>query len=43
MSKLLHLFDAYGIEMEYMIVNRDSLDVMPITDKVIESLAGEIT
>jgi len=43
MSRLLHLFEAYGIEMEYMIVNRDTLDVMPITDKVIEGLAGRIT
>ncbi len=43
MSRLLHLFEAYGIEMEYMIVNRDSLDVMPICDQVIESLAGEIS
>lgn len=42
MSKLLHLFDAYGIEMEYMIVDRDTLDVMPITDRVIEALSGEI-
>lgn len=38
----LHLFEAYGIEMEYMIVDRDSFNVQPITDKVIESLSGEI-
>ncbi|RYZ55616.1 MAG: glutamate--cysteine ligase, partial [Proteobacteria bacterium] len=42
MSKLLHLFEAYGIEMEYMLVNRDTLDVMPICDKVIEGLSGHI-
>lgn len=42
MSRLYHLFEAYGIEMEYMIVDRDSLDVMPICDKVIEALSGTI-
>ncbi len=43
MSRLLHLFEAYGIEMEYMIVDRATLDVRPITDKVLESLSGAIT
>lgn len=38
----LRLFEAYGIELEYMIVDRAELNVMPITDKVIESLSGEI-
>ena len=28
----LHLFDAYGMELEYMIVNRETFDVMPIAD-----------
>ena len=42
MSRLLHLFEGYGIEMEYMIVGRDTLDVLPITDQVIESLSGKI-
>ena len=43
MKPHLHLFEAYGIEMEYMIVDRDTFDVKPICDKVIEALAGEIT
>ncbi|MEX0661558.1 MAG: glutamate-cysteine ligase family protein [Balneolaceae bacterium] len=38
----LHLFDGYGVEMEYMIVDRDSLSVLPISDKLLESVAGEI-
>lgn len=42
MSKVLHLFEGYGIELEYMIVDRDSFNVLPITDKVIEALSGEI-
>lgn len=42
MSRVLHLFEGYGIELEYMIVDRDKLNVLPITDKVIEVLSGEI-
>ncbi len=42
MSRVYRLFEAYGIEMEYMIVDRDSFNVMPITDKVIEHLSGEL-
>lgn len=38
----LHLFDGYGVELEYMIVDRDTLNVLPITDKVLEKIAGEI-
>ncbi|WP_262710362.1 hypothetical protein [Mangrovivirga cuniculi] len=32
----LRLFQAFGIELEYMIVNRDTLEVMPIADKLFE-------
>lgn len=39
----LHLFQAYGIELEYMIVDVETLDVKPIADEVLKSLAGEIT
>lgn len=38
----LHLFDAYGVEIEYMIVDAKTLDVRPITDRVLEAVAGEI-
>lgn len=37
----LHLFDGYGVELEYMIVDTDSLSVRPITDQVIHAVAGE--
>ena len=37
----LHLFEGYGIELEYMIVHRDSLAVYPITDEVIKQVAGD--
>ncbi|RZA23357.1 MAG: glutamate--cysteine ligase [Proteobacteria bacterium] len=42
MSDRLHLFEGYGIEMEYMIVDKTNFNVLPITDKVIEALSGEI-
>ncbi len=40
MSRHLHLFEGYGIELEYMIVDRDSLAVSPIADRVLEAAAG---
>jgi glutamate---cysteine ligase / carboxylate-amine ligase len=39
-TKTLHLFEAYGVEMEYMIVDRDTLQVKPITDKLIYDEVG---
>ncbi|MDB6081134.1 MAG: glutamate--cysteine ligase [Chlamydiia bacterium] len=36
----LHLFEAVGIELEYMIVDSESLDVKPITDSLIHTIAG---
>jgi len=39
----LHLFEGFGVELEYMIVDRDSLDVRPIADRVLEAAAGELT
>ena len=38
----LHLFEAVGVELEYMIVDADRLDVSPITDRLFEQVAGEI-
>lgn len=38
---MYHLFEKYGIELEYMIVNKD-LRVFPITDKIIESANGTV-
>lgn len=37
----LGLFDAYGVELEYMIVDRESLDVRPVCDALMEAMAGE--
>jgi len=38
-----HLFDVTGVEVEYMIVDRDTFAVRPISDKLIEAVHGEIT
>jgi glutamate---cysteine ligase / carboxylate-amine ligase len=42
-AETLHLFQAFGVELEYMIVDAKSLDVRPITDWVLQAVAGEIT
>lgn len=42
MSTPFKLFEAYGVELEYMIVDRDSLAVRPIADQVLIE-DGEIT
>lgn len=39
----LSLFAAYGVELEYMIVDAASLDVRPIADEVFRAVVGEIT
>ncbi len=36
----LHLFEAFGVELEYMIVRAGTLDVMPACDEVIRAAAG---
>lgn len=39
-GKILNLFDGYGIEIEYMIVGSESLEVAPVSDELLRSLAG---
>ena len=36
----IHLFQGYGIELEYMLVDRDTLQVKPITDELIKHETG---
>ena len=36
----LHLFQAYGVELEYMIVDKNTLDVKPIADELIRAASG---
>ncbi len=42
-NPLAPAFEAFGVEIEYMIVDARTLDVRPITDRVLEAVAGEIT
>lgn len=42
MSKRLHLFEAYGVELEYMIVDKDTLDIRPIAEVPLTNADGEI-
>lgn len=37
----LHLFEGFGIELEYMIVGRDEYDVRPVCDEVLKQIGGE--
>jgi len=37
----LRLFEGFGVELEYMLVHADSLDVLPATDQVILAVAGD--
>ncbi len=41
-TRHLKAFTGYGIEMEYMIVDRDSLTVRPLCDRLIEAVEGEV-
>ncbi len=40
MSRPIAAFDAFGVELEFMIVSTDTLDVMPVADRVLAQLAG---
>lgn len=37
------LFEAYGVEIELMIVDRETLDVKPVCDRLLTAVAGEAT
>ena len=39
-KKTLGLFEGVGIELEYMIVTRDTLDVLPIADELLKAVVG---
>jgi len=40
MPSPLHLFDAFGIELEYMLVNRDTLEIVPAVDQLFHDASG---
>jgi len=35
-----HLFERFGVELEYMLVDRETLAVRPISDQVLHAVAG---
>lgn len=37
----LSLFEGFGVELEYMIVDRETLAVKPIADELLKAVAGE--
>ncbi len=37
-----HIFSGYGIELEYMIVGRDGLNILPAADRLLEAAAGSL-
>jgi len=39
-TPVLHLFDAVGVEVEYMIVDRTTLDVRPLADELLRTVSG---
>jgi gamma-glutamyl:cysteine ligase YbdK (ATP-grasp superfamily) len=39
--KPLGLFDGAGIELEYMIVHRETLDVLPVADELLKTVVGK--
>jgi carboxylate-amine ligase len=38
----LHLFDGFGVEMEYMIVDRSSLNLAPASDRILKEADGSV-
>ena len=38
----LSLFEGYGVELEYMIADSETLDVKPVSDRLLEKAAGKI-
>ena len=43
MKKKYHLFEVFGIELEYMLVKNDTFKVAPIVDELLTKKAGELT
>lgn len=37
----IHLFQGYGVELEYMLVDRDTLKIQPIADELLKHELGE--
>jgi hypothetical protein len=42
-SRKLHILEGFGIELEYMIVDRHGLDILPVSDEVLRALNGRFS
>ena len=42
-NQYLHLFEGYGVELEYMIVDRSTMNVCSLADKVLAAVGGPWT
>lgn len=42
-SKVFKLFEVVGVEIEYMVVDKKTLDIRPIVDDILLDLAGNIS
>lgn len=42
-SKVFKLFEVVGVEIEYMVVDKESLHIRPIVDEILFDLAGNIS
>lgn len=40
MTSTRHLFECYGVELEYMLVHRKTLAILPMADQVLKSVSG---
>tara|TARA_R110002073_G_scaffold293869_1_gene459548 strand:+ start:1506 stop:2735 length:1230 start_codon:yes stop_codon:yes gene_type:complete len=43
MNNKFKLMEVFGIELEYMVVDRESFNVLPIADKLFKKVMGEFT
>lgn len=39
-SRVLHLFEGFGIELQYMLVDRETLAIRPIVDQLFQDYSG---
>lgn len=42
MTEQLGLFQGFGVELEYMVVEAETLDIMPVVDRILAAQAGKI-
>ena len=43
MEKKYHLFEVFGIELEYMLVSKSTFKVAPIVDSLLTKKEGKLT